>query len=112
MDPQKRTLMAKDLAETFHRAAERDNNEEGKARSQIHATAPQQGFVSEILQGSFATSLWQTLATKLIAIVEEVVREQLDAFIVRHGGATGGLFVAGTNQNDNPNRTPPPDEPA
>lgn len=91
MDDQKRTLMAKDLAESFQTATAGDTAHEAKVQAQGHP----QGFLGNILQGSFATSLWQMVATKLIAIVEEVVRENIDAFLVKHGGATGGLYAAG-----------------
>lgn len=53
------------------------------------------------LFGGLDKQLWAAVATRILNMIEEIAREQIDAWIIKHGGATGGLYAV------DPNAVPP-----
>lgn len=83
MDDATRQAHVKELAAIMHAAGT------GQATGQQAASLAQ----SFGLFGGLDKQLWAAVATRLLNIIEEIAREQIDAWLIEHGGATGGLYA-------------------
>lgn len=87
MPDQDRSARLQELADIFHQAGTGQTNASHAAK-----LAQSFGFL-----GGLDKQLWAAVAERMLNMIEEIAREQIDKWIIEHGGGTGGLYAVDPN---------------